>query len=494
MGYRTIGARIAAPQGYNEPVKKEERTSKTDVATMGLGIGQKAYKFREGVIARKLANSGLTTDTNLTYKVGDKDLRMFKPKSGINLGRYSKRYEVDPGYYDEMKINHPDLSAKQIDESVIDKLQNTGNFNEKEIADLMGVNNRDYNAWKASRGGEGSVADYLDIVQRGTIDTDAISLEGTAYKDAFDTANQATFDSLGLPGSSEPFSIPQSSSLWSSSPNEFGRIKAQYHTGLDTVDWSGRIKRPQTSYDSAFGLEPPTGGLPKNKIRYDKDFLDNFSNRKQKIMDPKAHTPWGEGKIGDKTGAGFFKRIGTDEGFFKRLGRGEGPVGQKLGNLSKIGQGGIKNLWQSSTPGKVTKAVMNIGKGGLKGLFGGAGATTAATTATTAATTAATGASTGLFAAMGPVGWTMMAASLLSNKKLLHNLGKIFSDTRLKENIEKVGLSPSGINIYEFNYKGGKGKYRGVLADEVPWAASKDKDGFKMVDYSQVDVPFEKVN
>ena len=77
---------------------------------------------------------------------------------------------------------------------------------------------------------------------------------------------------------------------------------------------------------------------------------------------------------------------------------------------------------------------------------------------------------------------------------MLGNLGKIFSDKRLKSNIKKVGISPSGVNVYEFNYKGGEGRYRGVLADEVPWAASKDEDGFKLVDYSKVDVPFEKVN
>ena len=57
-----------------------------------------------------------------------------------------------------------------------------------------------------------------------------------------------------------------------------------------------------------------------------------------------------------------------------------------------------------------------------------------------------------------------------------------------------VGKSPSGINIYEFNYKGLEGTYRGVLADEVPWASSTHKNGFKMVDYNKVDVDFEKLS
>ncbi|MBX4215922.1 tail fiber domain-containing protein [Candidatus Parcubacteria bacterium] len=41
-----------------------------------------------------------------------------------------------------------------------------------------------------------------------------------------------------------------------------------------------------------------------------------------------------------------------------------------------------------------------------------------------------------------------------------------FSDKRTKENIRKVGKE-KGHNIYRFNYKGGKKKYEGVLAQEV---------------------------
>ena len=32
----------------------------------------------------------------------------------------------------------------------------------------------------------------------------------------------------------------------------------------------------------------------------------------------------------------------------------------------------------------------------------------------------------------------------------------IFSDIKLKENVEEVGVSPDGYKIYEFNYKGGQ--------------------------------------
>ena len=52
---------------------------------------------------------------------------------------------------------------------------------------------------------------------------------------------------------------------------------------------------------------------------------------------------------------------------------------------------------------------------------------------------------------------------------LLHQKDKhaMRSDVRLKENITKVGNSPSGINIYEWNYIGNKQRYRGVMAQEI---------------------------
>ena len=68
-----------------------------------------------------------------------------------------------------------------------------------------------------------------------------------------------------------------------------------------------------------------------------------------------------------------------------------------------------------------------------------------------------------------------------------------FSDIRLKEDIELVGQSPSGINIYNFKYKGEDGFYQGVMAQEVPWARETNSAGYYMVDYSKVDVAFRKL-
>lgn len=73
---------------------------------------------------------------------------------------------------------------------------------------------------------------------------------------------------------------------------------------------------------------------------------------------------------------------------------------------------------------------------------------------------------------------------------------KAFSDIRMKENIELVGKTDAGFNIYEYDYKpefkdvAGHGRFRGVMAQEVeqhiPEAISVATNGYKMVDYSMV--------
>jgi len=67
------------------------------------------------------------------------------------------------------------------------------------------------------------------------------------------------------------------------------------------------------------------------------------------------------------------------------------------------------------------------------------------------------------------------------------------SDIRLKEDIELVRKSPTGINIYSFKYKDKKGRYEGVMAQEVPWASKLTNSGYYAVDYSKVDVDFKKL-
>ena len=79
-------------------------------------------------------------------------------------------------------------------------------------------------------------------------------------------------------------------------------------------------------------------------------------------------------------------------------------------------------------------------------------------------------------------------------KKVTNAISKIFSDIRLKTNIEFIGKSPSNINIYEFSYIGSPIKYVGVMAHEVPWATEKHESGYLMVDYSKVDVEFRRLN
>jgi hypothetical protein len=77
--------------------------------------------------------------------------------------------------------------------------------------------------------------------------------------------------------------------------------------------------------------------------------------------------------------------------------------------------------------------------------------------------------------------------------------GAAISDRRLKKNIKLVGKSNSGLNIYAFEYINkifGKGKWQGVMSDEVPSSVIiKNFTGiFDGVDYSKIDVEFKQIN
>jgi hypothetical protein len=73
-----------------------------------------------------------------------------------------------------------------------------------------------------------------------------------------------------------------------------------------------------------------------------------------------------------------------------------------------------------------------------------------------------------------------------------------WSDRRLKENIEKVGIDePTGLPRYEFNYIGQTKRYCGLMADDVeklyPEAVSYDNDNFAMVDYRYLGTTMEEI-
>ena len=77
------------------------------------------------------------------------------------------------------------------------------------------------------------------------------------------------------------------------------------------------------------------------------------------------------------------------------------------------------------------------------------------------------------------------------------SIATIKSDIKTKENINKVGKSPQGHNIYEFNYIGDAQRYRGVMAQDVvkihPMAVEVMDNGYLGVKYAMIDVNMEEV-
>ena len=72
----------------------------------------------------------------------------------------------------------------------------------------------------------------------------------------------------------------------------------------------------------------------------------------------------------------------------------------------------------------------------------------------------------------------------------------MMSDRRLKKNINKIGESPSGLNIYSFEFINphhGEGLHQGVMSDEVPQETVITVGGYDTVNYDMLDVEFKKI-
>ena len=77
--------------------------------------------------------------------------------------------------------------------------------------------------------------------------------------------------------------------------------------------------------------------------------------------------------------------------------------------------------------------------------------------------------------------------------------GLIGSDIRLKENIELVGVDEvTGLNLYDFNYKWGEKRFRGVMAHEVreeyPEAVYTSGAGWLAVYYDKLGIEMKEVH
>lgn len=69
-------------------------------------------------------------------------------------------------------------------------------------------------------------------------------------------------------------------------------------------------------------------------------------------------------------------------------------------------------------------------------------------------------------------------------------IASIFSDRRMKTDIEKIDEMPDGLGVYRFRYLGQLVKNVGVMADEVaklrPWALGPKVAGFATVNYGEL--------
>lgn len=84
------------------------------------------------------------------------------------------------------------------------------------------------------------------------------------------------------------------------------------------------------------------------------------------------------------------------------------------------------------------------------------------------------------------------------NASYMPGYGPTFSDISVKENIEHIGNDDAtGLPIYDFNYKGDKTRYRGVMAHDVEKVMPKAVsiiNGKKAVDYNMLGMKLYKLS
>tara|TARA_R100001369_G_scaffold73901_1_gene102546 strand:- start:61 stop:813 length:753 start_codon:yes stop_codon:yes gene_type:complete len=90
-----------------------------------------------------------------------------------------------------------------------------------------------------------------------------------------------------------------------------------------------------------------------------------------------------------------------------------------------------------------------------------------------------------------------MKERMKQRKGMFGGMG-MFSDSRLKEKIQRMGKSPSGIPIYEFNYIGDNARYSGAMAQDLLTmgidAVSTHESGYYQVNYNNIDVSMHQIN
>jgi hypothetical protein len=155
-----------------------------------------------------------------------------------------------------------------------------------------------------------------------------------------------------------------------------------------------------------------------------------------------------------------------------------------------------------------------LGGGGLGGLLGTAGTATTAGSGLLGLGSALTGAGSGIGSWLNGISTGGVNNPFVSSTGYMNNIGATssgafdpnyidpnanewwMSDIRVKENIELIGQLPSGLNVYNFEYKpefkdlAGHGAFTGVMAQEVekviPKAVVTMANGYKAVNYSLI--------
>jgi len=167
-----------------------------------------------------------------------------------------------------------------------------------------------------------------------------------------------------------------------------------------------------------------------------------------------------------------------------------GNIYQRLAGIADRGQNAVANVGTQGTAlaGNAGSAIAGAGAATAAGMVGSANAwSSAAQGAGNAA------ALPWLWKGGGGNGYQVPAdiqggqAGINATQSQINGMNLGISDRRLKKNIVRIGATPGGQSIYEFEYIWGGGTQVGVMADESPEdAVIVGPNGFLMVDYARI--------
>jgi hypothetical protein len=274
--------------------------------------------------------------------------------------------------------------------------------------------------------------------------------------------------------------------------NTEGNFQTMANRAMGDVNAQNELARKNQAMQMAqYGINPASGAFTGANQAMNTMGAANAAAASNRAYTAAKELGWNLGMTASGLGAGLPGQQIASTGVAMNAGNGAMATGQMpiqntmtLGNSMNQGYGGAMQGWGQYG---------NLGAQSYNTQVSAWSAQQAANAQRSAGLGSAIGGLIGMGMSGGTLGFQGSAIGMGLSK-----LSGGLSDVRAKQNIEFVGTLPSGLAVYEFEYRpefrdnvlAGHGRFRGVMAQEAlvthPDAVIVLDDGYLAVDYSKV--------